>query len=400
MNLLYLSMWGVEDGLTVSTVFPHLDILSKLDSVDTIYFFTHERHSTDSKYTGPIHPKLKHIPLYSKNLQPRLLVQILDFVLLPQQLIDFCKNHQVDKILARGAPAGAIAALVHDKTSIPYFVESFEPHAQYMLESGIWSRLSLKYIFQKRWEERQKRTSAGLMPVSHNYKNKLLEEGVNGERLNIIPCCVNIETFAYAPHDRSIIREKLSIDANEIVGIYVGKFGGIYYESEAFYIFKKAFEFFGEKFRLIILSPQTKSDIQLALVNVGINLKSVFIEKVQHHEIPMYLSASDFAFSLARPDESKKYLSPIKDGEYWANGLPILISNNIGDDSDIIKQHPNTGVVFSINPDNILESYKAMDDILKGRSRFDSYIILQKIASSYRSFSIAKDVYLKLFLKP
>ena len=63
-----------------------------------------------------------------------------------------CKTHKIDKIIARGAPAGALVFKISKVLNIPLVVESFEPHADYMEESGIWSKDTLKYLFQKKWE--------------------------------------------------------------------------------------------------------------------------------------------------------------------------------------------------------------------------------------------------------
>ena len=80
---------------------------------------------------------------------------------------------KIDFIIARGAAAGALAYKAFKKTKVPFYVESFEPHAAYMLESSVWSKNDPRYLFQKRWEGKQKKYATGLMPVSNNYKKQL-----------------------------------------------------------------------------------------------------------------------------------------------------------------------------------------------------------------------------------
>jgi hypothetical protein len=69
-------------------------------------------------------------------------------------------------------------------------VESFEPHADYMLESGVWQRWNPKYIFEKRWEQKVKECAESLITVSTNYSRQLVKEGVPEERIEMVPCCV------------------------------------------------------------------------------------------------------------------------------------------------------------------------------------------------------------------
>lgn len=395
--MMYLTMWGVEDGLTSSTVFPHLKILAGFKEIDNIFFYTFERGGKEVNYTGPSSSKIKFTPFYSRHFALGIVNKILDFTLFPYLLIKFCRKNKVDVILARGAPVGSVAWMVHSVLGIPYYVESFEPHADYMLDARVWGARSAKFVFQKWWEKKQKQTATGLLPVSFNYKKQLISEGVLTERIEVIPCCVNLEDFKYDAIKRKDVRVKLGIADTDIVGIYVGKFGGIYYTDDAFRIFKKAFDFWGDSFQLIILTPQPKEYTTQQLLKFGISPTKVFTALVKHTEIPDYLSAADFAYSLAMPLNSNQFLSPIKDGEYWANGLPIMISENIGDDSNIIKANPGAGVVFSIHPDNLSQSYKTLDTLFKKRSRAEAFTELQQVASKYRHFSIAENVYRKLF---
>jgi hypothetical protein len=53
MTILYLAYWGVNDGLTSSTVFPHLEELCTFDKIDKIIFTTIERNQGKVGYVGP-----------------------------------------------------------------------------------------------------------------------------------------------------------------------------------------------------------------------------------------------------------------------------------------------------------------------------------------------------------
>ena len=365
MKLLYLCYWGIDEGLTQATVFPQLRILAEMEHIHKIILSTIERDRKLVEYSGPQHNKISFHPLYSKGLKPGVLNKIVDFVVFPQTLHKLVKAHGIDFILSRGTPAGSLAWKVFHKTGIPFGVESFEPHADYMLESGVWKKNGLKYRTQKKWEEKQKQDAQVVITVSHNYREQLLEEGLPADKVHTIPCTVDTDSFAFDARERVAIRERLHIPEDSVVGVYVGKFGDIYYDTEAFNLIRQAFDFFGPTFFMLILTPQSKTQIEDYIKQHGLNPERVVIDCVPHLEIPHYLSASDIAFSFVKPAPSRKYCSPIKDGEYWANGLPVLMGENIGDDSRLIAAHPHAGFVFNATFTNFQEGLRHIQYVLE-----------------------------------
>jgi len=345
MNILFLGYWGIRDGLTASTIVPHLKILAALESVSKIIFCTIERSGTVCDFELN---KVVHIPLVAEDHRNVFINKFTDFVRFPKLLASITFNEKVDFLICRSSLAGALGYLVWKKTGIPYIVESFEPHADYMADSGTWSVFDPRYIIQKYFELRQKKTARYLLPVSNNYQKKLIDEGVDEQKIFVMPCCVAVREFLFDPDKRTRIRNLLSIPGNSIVGIYVGKYGDIYYDDEAFALYKQAFEFFGNTFRLLILSGDDPQRIQKQLEAYNIVTRHVVVRYVMHSEVNEYLSAADFAFSTVRPSTHRKYCSPVKNGEYWANGLPILTATGIGDDSEIVNRE-HAGVVMDIH---------------------------------------------------
>jgi hypothetical protein len=369
VRLLYLCYWGIEEGLTHATVFPQLSLLVEMAEIDSIIFCTIERNKKKVDYLGPIHDKIEFHPLYSKGLKPAVLNKILDFVVFPKTLRKIAETKHIDLILGRGTPAGALAWKVFKRTQIPFVVESFEPHADYMLESGVWKKNGLKYRSQKKWEEKQKRDAQFLITVSQNYCQQLTREGIPHEKIVTIPCTVDTQAFAFSEFARKSTRERLGLSAEAIVGVYVGKFGDIYYNHEAFQIMKAAFDFFGPSFFMLILTPQSQRHITAQIQEAGLPQDRFFIDCVPHEQIPHYLSASDFAFSFVKPSPSRKFCSPIKDGEYWANGLPILMGEDIGDDSKIIKNLAHAGFVFDTQFSNLTEAFEHIMTLISPQER-------------------------------
>lgn len=382
MRILYLGYWGIADGLSVATVYPHLRILSEMPAVEQVWYCSIER----DQYT-PVDlqlPKVQHIPLFSGHSWKD---KFNDFTIFPAQLSRLVKEHQIDRLICRGAPAGGIGHWVHKATGVPYLVESFEPHAEYMRASGIWPWWHPKYWVERLIEVKQKQTASLLVTVSENYKQKLLQEGISEARIRVAPCSVDADRFAFSAEDREAVRMRLGIAPNQLVGIYVGKFGGIYFEEEAIQFFQEAFAYWPQLF-VIILTPNPNSVAEW-LGTHGLPMSQIHCTSVPHREVPSYLSAADMAFSLIRPAEARRYCSPIKNGEYWANGLPILTPKDIGDDSHLLEVHAHAGVVFDLH--TVGQELKRMDALAKTRTMDHGRI--SELAHRYRSVQAIYGVY-------
>ncbi len=388
MNILYLGYWSVLDGLSESTIRPHLEVLDSISEVNEIIYLSIERTADVVVCSWPI-AKMDFIPFYSP---PKSLFRdkLFDFTQLPDLLVRLCKARSIDKIICRSSLAGAIGYLVWKRVKIPYYVESFEPHADYMLESKVWKKWDIRYRLQKFFEKRQKQTASAIMPVSNNYKAHLIEEGQVNCPIEVVACSVDLEKFQFDQNKRKEVRQQLEITELATVGIYVGKFGGIYYEEEAYDFIKNCNDQIGG-FHLLVLTAEPKDRITNSLQAAGFPIERCRVAKVKHHEVASYLSAADFAFNFHKRTKWSFALSPIKNGEYWASGLPIVIANGIGDDSDIINKSRQGGMVVDFKQGlqtQILQ--KVIDQCAMERARNECVAL----ARQYRDPKIVRDVYL------
>jgi glycosyltransferase involved in cell wall biosynthesis len=392
VNIAFLCRWKVNDGLTVSTVLPHLEVLAGMQKIRQIIFITLEEsaEAVELKENSFIlkHDKVKWLPVLSSNYKARLFNQIADYRKGGKEVGKVLAGEKIDLLIAHGAPAGAIADKATKVTGTPYLVSLFEPHADYMLESGVWNKFGLKYTMQKHWEHQQRKNAAGLMPVTEGYQQELLTQEVRPDRIVVVPCSVDNKLFKFDVQSRLELRKQLGWEKTTI-GIYVGKFGGLYYNDEAFRVYQQFFNLVPD-FRLILLTPQPKEEIEQQLLNFKIDLTKVYIASVPHHQVPVYLSAADFAFATYKPGPSKKYLSPVKIGEYWANGLPVLLTEGIGDESEIIKNEGG-GALFNLALDGSLE--KAIQQIKTIVSDPAHRQKIPQLAANYRSPEKIREAY-------
>jgi glycosyltransferase involved in cell wall biosynthesis len=392
MKILFIGFWGLEDPLTLSTTFPNLQLLAELSSVELIRFATVEREGQAIPILKLpfVTTKISHQPLVSRPRRSLLGTKLEEFLRFPRELMATIHELGIDIIIGRGAMAGALAYLTSKRTGKPFYVESFEPHADYMLESGVWSKYDPRYIFQRFWESKEKKYAKGLMPVAENYRRQLQREGLNANNIITVPCPVNLTSFAPNVTTSRAVRDRLGFAIDAIVGIYVGKFGDIYYDAEAFALFRAAADFFGDAFRLIILTPNPLAEVEAKIRRAGLSPGQFFVTKAPHHEVPSYLSAADFAFAPIKPAECRQYCSPVKVGEYWASGLPVLLTEGVGDDSDIIKVEGG-GAIFNLQHSDSVP--QALQEIAHQISQPFYREQVRQLAERHRSISLSRDAY-------
>lgn len=344
-RILFLGYWNLDDGLTYSTIFPHLQILKELPQVEYLHFANTQREALGQASLKIIDKLgIDYSPLYSTNLSVNQLNKVYDFIHFPALIKKLCQQHGINFIIARGAPAGSLAYLVWKKLKIPFIVESFEPHADYMRAAGVWKASDLRYLFQKHWEKQQKKYAYALITVAENYKEYLIKAGILETKLFVASCAVDQNVFFKDENIRIEMRKKHQIRNNETVGVYAGKFGGLYLEEGAFVIFRQCFDQI-EDFHLLLLTNSDVKWINQQIASHQLPSNRIHIKFVPYQEVNKYLNMADFAFALYKSNKVSPYLSPVKIGEYWAAGLPVAITPNLGDEQHFITEK-SLGVVI------------------------------------------------------
>jgi glycosyltransferase involved in cell wall biosynthesis len=386
MNILFLSYWSITEGLTKSTVIPNVNILSSFENAGRILLVTIER---DGHPIQPFnHAKIIHYPIYSRISPIPLMDKVIDFYRIPRVLNRLIRQFTIQKMIARGSPAGALAYLTWRRNRIPFYVESFEPHADYMIENGVWKGWDLRYLLLKKWEISQLKYASGIMPVSLNYEKKLRSDGYPGEKIVTASCAVDPDSFMFKKNDRKRIRQELGI-GNRITGIYLGKFGGLYMDQEFLRMLEILIAYY-KRFYLLILTPIPIPQIEKKISDLSGEKFDFSIHHVRHEEVSPFLSAADFGLASYKFFKSGQFLSPVKIGEYWASGLPVLLTRGVGDESYFIENEGG-GALFDFNKP--IPAFRKIERILKlenHRSR------IPELALKYRSFDQVIKAYRKL----
>lgn len=391
MKILYISYWSLSDPLTASTIFPYFPLMGGPEKT-RITFYTFEASRDKLEATPFSMPGIEHRALHRKQFGISALSKFELIMRGRYALIEEARAGGYDLVFAKASMAGAFAHMVHTATGLPYVVESFEPHSEYMALTGVWPRGGFRFRFFAHYERMQKRHAQRIITVTHNYRNDMIAEGVPAERISVIPSITDLAHHRFDQAQRAATREKLGISADVKVGIYVGKFGGLYYDREAFELFKRAMEYF-PGMHVIVLSPMDTKWIIERAAAAGIDTARLHVKAVQHKDVASYLSAADIAFSPIKPAATSLYQSPVKNGEYWANGLPILMTDLVADDHRLMRQGIG-GSVFGPRLEGLDEALKTLENILADPGHRAA---ITELARKYKSLDLAREVYRTIF---
>jgi glycosyltransferase involved in cell wall biosynthesis len=197
----------------------------------------------------------------------------------------------------------------------------------------------------------------------------------------------------FRAEDRMRVRAELGWQ-NAVVGVYAGKFGGLYHRERSFAAFAAAQRIIGPGSGLIILTSEPEEQVRAGLAAAGFNGDRLLVRYARHEEVAAHLSAADFAFAPYRGTPSSACISPMKIGEYWANGLPVLLTRGVGDDSAIISEQPLAGALF--DPEGV-DINDALSRILEVLQRPYQRKRTSELAERYRSMELTVNAYRETF---
>jgi len=392
-NILIVTGWSFNDALIQTYTLPYVKIIkNQLPKGSEIYLFTQRQKSYLNEFDKNEKAKKEleqhSIFILEQEYSHFGIKAILKSIISIVKLIFLIFNKKITIIHTWCTPAGTIGYFLSILTRKPLIIDSYEPHAEAMVENGTWKKNSwafkILFFFEKLQTKRAK-ACIGLTEKTPEY----------ALRAYVKPACVDFDLFkSDATPDFSLINEPN--DCKKIICVYAGKIGGIYLEKEIFEFFKACESYWKDNFKAIVLSNSPTKIIEQYILEVGLSRENIFYKEVPHADVNKYMSLASFALNPVKPVPTKRYCTSIKDGEYWAMGLPVVITANISDDSDIIQSNHIGSVLQGFSNEDYLNSIKQIDELLQQPKEELKHKIIQ-IAKKYRSFEIAEKVYSALY---
>lgn len=246
-------------------------------------------------------------------------------------------------IVTLGSIAGTYAYLYTIPLRLKLFLYQFEPHSEYAIDNGMWSKDSKQYKISHYLEKRAARAAKVVASGTVFMQKRVKDIWQSKAEFFRIPTVANDKKFIFNQQDREEIRKRYNIAMDKWVLYYPGKFGDLYYKKEFAWMYKWLKEE-EPRLHLLIVTPHTDEEIHKLFEIASVEKEDYTIAHCDYKDIHKYASASDFAIISVPPGPSKKFISNIKVGEYLCAGMPFLITKGISEDY-IYATEKDVGVV-------------------------------------------------------
>lgn len=392
-HILVITYWAFSEALVQTYTLPYVRLmLRSLPAGSRVHLVTLEKPGTVARAitdTGVVHHPF---PYRSFGMGGAGMLLGLSW-----RLSWLVRRHRVDTVHAWCTPAGMIGHIVSVLTGRPLVIDSYEPHAEAMVENGTWERGGMAHRLLFLFERLQTRRAKVLIAATEGMRDySAAKFGPTRARWFTKPACVDTDRFSEREIKRPDKLRSLGLE-NRIVGLYAGKLGGIYLEQEVFDLFRAAHDHWGDAFRALLLTPHPMAELEPLMAKAGLDRSLFTVMSVPHQEVPALMGLADFAVTPVKPVPTKRYCTPVKDGEYWALGLPVIITEGISDDSGIIRDHGIGSVLESLDRKGYEKAVSEVAALLTGASRHELYARIRPIALRYRGFDRAERIYQEIY---
>ena len=271
------------------------------------------------------------------------------------------KKQGYENIIALGTVAGSFAYIFSKVLRLNLYLYQYEPHSEYSLDTGYWTKSSLGYRLLN-YLERKSAFNAKVISSGTRHMEERLKGWKTKASFYKIPSVVNQDKFIYSKANANYIKEKYNIPLNKKVILYAGKFDGLYFNEENPQMFSYL-RSFNNEFHILIVTLNPLEEIKSLFAKYGLT-ENITITSSTYGDIDKYLSAANFGIVSVESGPSKKFVSNIKVGEYLSTGLPYLICKGISED-DWYAEHRDVGVVVKdFSKEEIEKAYPKIEAYL------------------------------------
>jgi glycosyltransferase involved in cell wall biosynthesis len=176
-----------------------------------------------------------------------------------------------------------------------------------------------------------------IVAVSQKLAEYLIDRyKVPPHKLSVIPCCADELVFRWDNTRRTAERKRMNL-SDKFICTHLGSFFE-WYEPDMITTLFQQIRTRTDSHLLVITGDSERAH---AFLSARLPADTFTVREAAHDEVPGLLNASDLGFLLLRTAPNIKTSSPAKFAEYLNSGLPVLITPEVGDFSDMVK---NQGV--------------------------------------------------------
>jgi glycosyltransferase involved in cell wall biosynthesis len=222
----------------------------------------------------------------------------------------------------------ALAPLL--RARLIYHNEGFYPDEQ--VDGGVWAADSMKHRVGRYLERQLYGRADGIIALSERARcaiEKLPAVKRKQTTIVVVPSAVDLRRFQ-CPSERMLPKNGLKL-------VYAGSIGARYRFESAVQFANAALRELGQV-HLRVLTRQDKTVVEGLLDSSGLPRETWSVGFLPHEEIPAELTRHEAGLYFVTPGSSAAGTSPTRVGEYWACGLPVVITRDVSDTQEVIMR--------------------------------------------------------------
>lgn len=154
------------------------------------------------------------------------------------------------------------------------------------------------------------------------------------DKISVLPCCTDTSSALEAYRNRDSLRQELGLSGRLVVA-YCGSLER-WQMPEACLAWFNCIREIRTDAHFLAVTTHPERIINFANA-AGIPESRRTVISVPQAEVALYLAAADCGLLIREPSLVNRVASPVKFAEYLAAGVPLLISDNVGDYSGVIR---------------------------------------------------------------
>jgi glycosyltransferase involved in cell wall biosynthesis len=348
-NVLYIVYWGALEPLGRALVLPAVKRLSEVGSKITLVTFEKPTHLEQREEIARTRASLNEHGVRWIKLKyhkwPKWPATIFDMMNGAAWTILERLRHRPDIIHARTFVGGLLGMATANLTGAKFIFhnEGFYPDEQ--VDSGVWKLNSVPHRLAKYLEHLMYARADGIIVLSNKAKSQIeAMPAVKHKATPVIavPSCVDLKHFRWD------LVKRFNPDGL-LRFIYIGSVGGRYRLDLMARFVAKALGH-NKRAHLLVLT-QTQPELAGSILkSSGLPDRAWSVDAIAHQDMPGQLARADVGLFFLNQGLSEHGCSPTKIGEYWAMGLPVITTPNVGDTDQIIA-HRRVGVIVHEHTD-------------------------------------------------
>lgn len=348
MSVLYITQNGIAEHIGQSQVAPYL--LGLAARGFDIHLLSAEKPGQEAlkaEYRARFAAAGIRWTTIAYHNRPPLIGQLRDMAAFFAKALAIARRERVTLIHARSHPPMLVALALKRWTGARLLFDFRDFWADSNLAHG-----RFKPVF--RWFKRRERdfvagsdavvtlTAHAAEHLAHAYPDPARPPA---SKYTVIPCCADFAHFRVTG-SRTAARAELGIAPDATVLLYLGSIGAVYLVPEMMALFAELRRLRpGAVFLLVCNNGH--DEVHAAARRAGVPASALRVVTAPRARIPFLIGAADLAVAFKRADLANLGCSPIKIGEFFASGVPVIANAGVGDLDALLAPDRNGSLVLA-----------------------------------------------------